>query len=500
MRLAMIHDSCSLALWQLLGSRAILPASNMRALRIVLALLLLPPSPAASLSLAVRCPDLLWPELERLLELHPLPAGVAAARSLRNGPEPDLLECQLGAGSGYSLVGQVALAPVSRMWDDRQAATSAEVRAGTVRIQPLSSISLPDIALPVDGLTADMPGYPLRGEIHARLLSDDRDLRAWFDALPLPPSAPESPSIGWIGAVGDIMPARGVDVALAARQGIERVFGDTLPVLASCGLLLGNLEAAATASGAKAAKTFTFRFDKAALGRLAAAGFGYLSIANNHTFDFGRTGFLDTLASLAAAGIGTSGAGRDEREASQPFVAALGRLEVRVLSFGAYPVDRTGFDGRRVARAGAGTPGTLWLDDAGIAAAARAFTPASFDIALVHGGEEWNTRPTEEQQRLYRSLISAGADLVLGSHPHVLQGMQAVDGKLIAYSLGNFLFPGMEGTPGGEDSVILKLGVYQGRIRYVLPVPVRLRGATVSTVGDPAKLRILRARSRALGG
>jgi poly-gamma-glutamate capsule biosynthesis protein CapA/YwtB (metallophosphatase superfamily) len=78
--------------------------------------------------------------------------------------------------------------------------------------------------------------------------------------------------------------------------------------------------------------------------------------------------------------------------------------------------------------------------------------------------------------------------------------LQAVDGKLIAYSLGNFLFPGMEDTPGGEDSVILRLGVYRGKVRYVMPVPVRLRGVTVNTAGDPSALRLLRARSRALGG
>ena len=58
----------------------------------------------------------------------------------------------------------------------------------------------------------------------------------------------------------------------------------------------------------------------------------------------------------------------------------------------------------------------------------------------------------------------------------MLQAMEAADGKLIAYSLGNFLFPGMEGTPGGEDSIILRLGLYDGKIRYVQSFPVRLRG------------------------
>jgi poly-gamma-glutamate synthesis protein (capsule biosynthesis protein) len=146
-----------------------------------------------------------------------------------------------------------------------------------------------------------------------------------------------------------------------------------------------------------------------------------------------------------------------------------------------------GFDGRRTARATAARPGILWLDDESLAAAARQFGPDTFDVAMVHGGEEWTSAPTPGQQRLYRRLIEAGADLVIGSHPHVLQGMEAMGGGLIAWSLGNFLFPGMDGTKGGEDSAILRLGVYRGAIRYVQSYPVRLKGGTVRRqVTEPA--------------
>lgn len=175
-----------------------------------------------------------------------------------------------------------------------------------------------------------------------------------------------------------------------------------------------------------------------------------------------------------------------------PFVTHFGALEIRILSFAAYPVDRTGFDGRKVARAAPDRPGTLWLDQEGLDAAARAFSPGSFNIALVHGGEEWSTLPTTDQRRLYTELARAGADLVVGSHPHVLQGLQVFQGSLISYSLGNFLFPGMDGTDGGEDSVILKLGLYQGRIRYVVPQPVRLQGTSVRLAQeDTTRLKLL---------
>jgi poly-gamma-glutamate capsule biosynthesis protein CapA/YwtB (metallophosphatase superfamily) len=190
-------------------------------------------------------------------------------------------------------------------------------------------------------------------------------------------------------------------------------------------------------------------------------------------------GFRDTMDALRRFGIGTSGAGIDEQAAAIPFDARAGNLDIRVLSFAAYPVDRKGFDGRISARAQGNTPGALWLDNRGLAAAAAGFSPEAFNIALVHGGEEWSPRPTAVQERMYRALIDVGADLVIGSHPHVLQALEATRGRLIAYSLGNFIFPGMEGTPGGEESMIMRIGVLNGRIVYVQSYPVRLTGTTV---------------------
>ena len=100
-------------------------------------------------------------------------------------------------------------------------------------------------------------------------------------------------------------------------------------------------------------------------------------------------------------------------------------------------------------------------------------------MVLVHGGVEWSAFPSGEQKMLYRRIVRNGADLVVGSHPHVLQGMEVYGNGLIAYSLGNFLFPGMEGTPGGTDSVILRVGVWRGKTRYVQAFGVRLSGLRV---------------------
>jgi poly-gamma-glutamate synthesis protein (capsule biosynthesis protein) len=445
-------------------------------------------------------PAALIPSWERLLAAHPLPASIFLVRAASGEAQAaDRIDVRLGASTGDRVVEKILQAPVAQIWETPPAATMSGVRSGSLRVLPLESITLPDTALPVDGLYADQPGYPLYAEVAVGVHSNDPALRAWYGALPAAHQWPDPALITWIEAVGDIMPARGVDAALLAPGGLERVFGGTLPILRAADFLLGNLEATASTSGGRVRKSYNFHFVPAALEGLAQAGFAYLSLANNHSYDFGRRGFVETLQALASAGIGTSGAGQSQALAEAPFVLRKRDTEIRVLSFGAFPVDPGGFDGKRDARASESVPGMLWLDEQGVAEASRAFSRDSFNIALVHGGDEWSSRPNPEQKHWYRALIDAGADLVVGSHPHVLQGMEARGGRLIAYSLGNFIFPGMEDTPGGQDSVILKLGILEGRIFALQAIPVRLAGTTVRRAKGDAAAATLRSLTIALG-
>ena len=473
------------------------------------------------LSLSVQAPEDLWPEWLRLVTANPLPPGVEVIRS-PDGASPAGDSAVLGLetagteGTERKVMDFIPLVPVSSLGDERQSATMEEVSSSAVRLLPLCAVSVPTVALPLDDLFPDQRGYPLYQKVMLRLDSTNAELQSWYSKLPEPsrPGTGPDSRLAWIEAVGDIMPARGVDRDLLADGGLGRVFGDALALLQGSDLLLGNLESSAASPGTPENKTYTFRFNGSAVGKLREAGFSYLSLANNHTFDFGPKGFLQTLDTLSRWGIMTSGAGRTQEEANRPAIMRAGKQEVRILSFGDFPVDRTGFDGRISERAQGSRPGILWLDDEGLAEAARAFQPtgaadaagagaaatAAFNIGFVHGGEEWRPTPTPEQKRLYGELARRGASLVLGAHPHVLEGMEAVDGSLIVYSLGNFLFPGMDGTPGGEDSIILRLGVYDGKVRYVQALPVRLQGGTVRRAYDGHALRDFLSRTRALAG
>lgn len=347
-------------------------------------------------------------------------------------------------------------------------------------LEPLESVTLPRRGLAVSGQYPGEEGYPYYKETSAYLFGDGdesvdeeviRKLAGWIDSLP---AETDEPQFFWFGAVGDIMPGRGVSELLATANGLDAVFSDTLPYLKKVDLLAGNLEGAVTTRGVRANKSYTFRFTPPVLSHLREAGFGYLSITNNHSYDFGEIGFLDTLDALRSASIETSGAGADPEQAGLPSVFASESGEVRVLSIGAYPDERNGFSGVAHASVQDSRPGILWADAEGLRAVRAAFSEDSFDVLMVHGGREWSTAPTDEQRELYRRFVDLGADAVIGSHPHYLHGIEVYSGRLIAHSLGNFIFPGMQETAFGEESMILMLGIHDGHIRYVRMVPVNI--------------------------
>ena len=109
----------------------------------------------------------------------------------------------------------------------------------------------------------------------------------------------------FIGAVGDLMPGRGVERILKTsegeKSGLERVFGDTLSVLGISDIMIGNLEGAVTDGSAKATKSYTFKYKSDILPFLKDAGFTYLMLTNNHSFDYGQEGFTDTLDEVKKA-------------------------------------------------------------------------------------------------------------------------------------------------------------------------------------------------------
>ncbi len=300
------------------------------------------------------------------------------------------------------------------------------------------------------------------------------------ELLPLVKQEPEpQPDVFFVAAVGDIILSRGVQDAMLNADSPDPVFTDTIPILKNNDFTIGNLEGAVTARTENAQKTYTFKFKKAALPYLKEVGFDYFMLTNNHCYDYGEPGFKDTLAAVAAAGFATSGAGLDKDAAMQFYRTTLNGHAVSVLSFGAYPVERSGFNGKTMAAATEERAGILWESDEVLEMIREEKKTGALIIVNIHGGSEYVTKPTKSQRTLYEKVCDAGADVIFGSHPHVLQPIEWYGESLIVWSLGNFVFPGMEEMPGATDTMIVRLGFVDGRLLYYEKFPAYIDNTAV---------------------
>lgn len=225
-------------------------------------------------------------------------------------------------------------------------------------------------------------------------------------------------------------------------------FASLDPPLGSSDFSLVNVEMAISDRGAPRLKEFAFRAPPSAAERIAAGGVSVASLANNHANDYGPDALADTIDLLEAAGVTTVGAGRNADEAYQYRLLSTGN-GVRVAFVGASMIVPSSF------AAGTTTPG---IASAHSPARARvldtvraAAAEADAVIVAVHWGIERDTCPSNDQRLFARQLLEAGADAVIGHHPHVLQPVELVGSKLVAYSLGNFIWharPGILGETG----------------------------------------------------
>jgi len=427
----------------------------------------------------------LWTEI---LSRNPLPRDtVLATAGDASGETPET--CTLSIitvpyGSEHNslpadsvLLAETWYVPAVSLYDSRASVKLEELSTADIDILPLNIIRPPQKALSIEGKYPGDPGYPLT-ERKFLVLADgipEKNKGPVLDWMRTIEPITENPEVLWIGCVGDIMVARGVqDILIHRKNGIEQIFSATLPVLKEHDLLLGNLEGAVTRSTEKIQKSYNFKFLPEVLGPLKEAGFNYFSLTNNHCYDYGEKGFTDTLENLRDWGIATSGAGMSLSEAEDFWRYSGKNCNTAILSLGAYPRERNGFNGAETAAAGPEQPGILWAGSAILPFLRERIRKDEFTIIMVHGGYEWQETPAEYQIELYRGIIDAGADMVIGSHPHVLQGIEEYRGRIIAYSLGNFIFPGMDETRYGEDSLILSAGIVSGEIKYLRFFPVKI--------------------------
>ncbi|KZE66571.1 poly-gamma-glutamate biosynthesis protein [Paenibacillus jamilae] len=201
-------------------------------------------------------------------------------------------------------------------------------------------------------------------------------------------------------------------------------------------LTIANLETPVTTNGVGALnKTYVYKSSPKALTAMAAAGIDAVNLANNHILDQGTSGLLDTLKYLDEKGIAHAGAGRNAKEAYAPHYFERNGIKIALLGATRVMPEANW-------NAGAKQPGVAGAYDstAIVNSIREARNQADLVIVVAHWGKERATALEPHQTELSHAFIDGGADLVVGGHPHVLQGMEHYKGKWIAYSTGNFIF------------------------------------------------------------
>ena len=202
-------------------------------------------------------------------------------------------------------------------------------------------------------------------------------------------------------------------------------------------LRFGNLESPITKGSRFSPSKCTLRAAEQTPDFLKQADFSAVSLANNHIMDYGLEGLLDTCGHLDQAEINHVGAGLDARLAGKPLLLDCKGQKIALLSY--CDVAQTS-----PLYAGAFNGGVNQLDAEKCCQEIQQLrAKVDWIIVNLHWGVEMTLIPSPQQRELARQLVAAGADVILGHHPHVLQPMETIDGKPVFYSLGNFLFSDM---------------------------------------------------------
>lgn len=239
--------------------------------------------------------------------------------------------------------------------------------------------------------------------------------------------------------MGDVMLARSIGSSIVAG---DNPFKFVQPVLDQHDVQVANIETTiADASFAQsAAKPYTFNAPLESLSTLKNAGIDVSSLANNHTGDFGREATANTIDQLANAGLVSVGAGKNSAEAFAPKLVESNGINIAFIAVNDIELAHTKVSDTVAA-------GSAYFDKELLGESIRnaRVLGADFVVVMPHWGIEYSLTASARQQEWGRFMIDEGADLVVGSHPHVVQPTEEYKGKQIVYSLGNFIFDGMSG-------------------------------------------------------
>lgn len=279
-------------------------------------------------------------------------------------------------------------------------------------------------------------------------------------------------------AVMGTMLQNGGNIANAISQ-------EVITEMKSADIMMVNNEFPYSSRGtATAGKQFTFRAKPSTVSYLDDLGVDIVSLANNHAYDYGEEAFLDTMTTLEEAGILYVGAGRNLKEARRPVYYIINNMKIAIVA--ATQIEKSDYPDTKGATDSSAGVFRCWNGDNLISTIQEARENSDFVIAYLHWGTENSSAIDWAQEKQAPEVVAAGADLIIGDHPHCLQKIEAVNGVPVIYSLGNFWF-----NSKTVDTGMVKIALNQDGLQSCQFLPCLQSGSKTTLLHDAEKERVL---------
>ncbi|WP_373367440.1 CapA family protein [Micromonospora purpureochromogenes] len=264
-------------------------------------------------------------------------------------------------------------------------------------------------------------------------------------------------------------------------------FGPISSALSAADLAMANLETAVTTRGSPEPKEFHFRAPASTYDAVKAAGIDVASIANNHALDYGRVGLADTVDAARAAGVPTVGAGVDAAAAYAPWITEIRGTTIAFLGFSQVSELWSAWKATDT-RAGIAM---TWDMPRAVAAVQAARQRAEVVVVYVHWGLEGEECPPAEARTFAGEMAAAGADIVVGTHAHLLLGDGWIGKTFVQYGLGNFLW--WRDDAYSNDTGVLRVTLHGSAIvkTELVPATISRRTGQPELAGGEDAARIL---------
>ena len=264
--------------------------------------------------------------------------------------------------------------------------------------------------------------------------------------------------------VGDIMLSRQIGILMKKYSDWSYPFQEIALTTQSADIAFANLEGPIAAGGANQGSMYSFRDDPGAIEGLTYAGFDVLSIANNHIWDYGPEAFQETIDNLRRAGISPVGGGMNFSEAYEAVIKNIRGTRIAFLGYSKLvPPSRTQPDS---------VPASAYPDIATMTSDIQTARQES-DVVVVsfHWGNEYEIAHDADQEMLAHAAIDAGAALIIGHHPHVVEDTESYHGGFIAYSLGNFVFD-QNFSADTKNGLVIRVTIRDRSISDIEELPI----------------------------